>query len=275
MNNIFYTILQQSNVSTSAERYLLIYMIGVLIVITALVIIFFIVFQKRKNKLLLDKVEQQRKFDEELIKTQQEIQDATLKHIGRELHDNVGQLLSAASMQVNMLVAQAEDGMKSKLGDTAEVIKDSLTEVRALSKSLNSDVIYDQGFDATLANEIARLNKLNLLEADFEVIGDKVDFENKKDEVILFRILQEFFSNTIKYANADHLEVKITYHDNHMLIHAKDNGDGFDISNAEKGSGLINMENRAGLINTAITLDSKVGEGTSLFLNYPFNFAKD
>ncbi len=269
---MFYILSIQEKVLTEEQIVLITYVIITLLVFVILFVTFFRAFQKRKNKLLLDKVEQQRKFDEELIKTQQEIQDATLRHIGRELHDNVGQLLSAASMQVNMLVAQAEDGMKSKLGDTAAVIKDSLTEVRALSKSLNSDVIYNQGFDATLANEIARLNKLNLLKANFEVIGDKVDFENKKDEVILFRILQEFFSNTIKYANAEHLEVKITYHDDHMLIHAEDDGDGFDISTAEKGSGLINMENRAGLINTAITLDSNIGTGTTLTLNYPFNF---
>ena len=69
---------------------------------TLLVVLFFIVFQKRKNSLLLDKILQQRAFDLELSNAQTEIQEQTLKHIGWELHDNVGQLLAYASMQMNM-----------------------------------------------------------------------------------------------------------------------------------------------------------------------------
>ena len=76
--NIF-LLMQDKAVSTDAERYLLVYMIMVLITVTALVIIFFVVFQKRKNKLLLDKIKQQQLFDEEITKTQTEIQEQTLK----------------------------------------------------------------------------------------------------------------------------------------------------------------------------------------------------
>jgi len=90
-------------VSTDAERYLLIYMIAVLVIVTALVILFFMVFQKRKNKLLLDKVKREREFEEELVKTQTEIQEKTLKNVGQELHDNVGQLLSVANIQLSLV----------------------------------------------------------------------------------------------------------------------------------------------------------------------------
>ena len=62
-------------VSTAAERYLLIYMIAVLVIVVGLVIVFFMVFQKRKNKLLLDKIKREREFEEELMITQSEIQD--------------------------------------------------------------------------------------------------------------------------------------------------------------------------------------------------------
>ncbi|MFT5217370.1 MAG: heme/copper-type cytochrome/quinol oxidase subunit 2 [Glaciecola sp.] len=69
-------------VSTDAERYLLIYMIAVLVIVTGLVIIFIIIFQKRKNKMLLDKIKHEREFEEELVKTQSEIQEQTLKNVG-------------------------------------------------------------------------------------------------------------------------------------------------------------------------------------------------
>jgi hypothetical protein len=89
--------------STSSERYLLVYMIAVLVIVTTLVIVFFVVFLKRKNKLMLDKIEQQQAFEEEIIQAQTETQEQTLKNIGWELHDNIGQLLSFANMQLSIL----------------------------------------------------------------------------------------------------------------------------------------------------------------------------
>lgn len=261
---------QDPKISTEAERYLLVYMLFVILAISSLIIIFFVVFQKRKNKLLLEKIEQQRKFDEELVKTQQEIQDETLKHVGRELHDNVGQLMSVATMQMNAVIRKVDDALKPRAQEVALALKDSLAEVRALSKSLNSDVIYNLGFDKTVANEIERLNRAGRLEAHLEINGDKVSFENKKDEIILFRIMQEFFSNTIKYAEAEHINVVINYTADGLHISIKDDGNGFDIDTVERGSGLINMEKRAELIETTFNLQSQPEEGTTLTLQYPF-----
>lgn len=264
-------LIQDQPASTEAERYLLIYFIVVLAIVFGLFILFFVVFQKRKNKLLLEKFEQQRKFDEELIETQQEIQDETLKHVGRELHDNVGQLLALANMQMNSVIRNADESLKLKAENAAQALKDSLSEVRALSKSLNSDVIYNMGFDKTVVNEIERINKSGRLDATINIEGEKVQFENKKDEIILFRILQEFFSNTIKYAEADKLEVSINYLEGKLSISVKDNGNGFDLNEVEKGSGLINMEKRAELINTTFQLTSEINKGTTLRLEYPLN----
>lgn len=233
-------------------------------------VMFFMMFQKRKNQLLLDKIKQQQKFDEELIKTQQEIQEETLKHIGRELHDNVGQMLAVATMQMNAVAKIVKDEAKSKVDNASEVLKETLAEVRALSKSLNSDVIFNLGFDTTVKNEIERLNKTGLIEANLEVIGDKVNFENKKDEIILFRILQEFSSNTLKYAEAENLNVCLNYKEESLNIKIEDDGNGFDIASVEQGSGMTNMENRAELINSKFQLESQPEKGTTLSLIYPY-----
>ena len=170
-------------VTSQAERYLLVYMIGVLVIITALIIVFFVVFQRRKNQLLLDKIKQRQKFDDELFKTQQEIQEQTLKHIGRELHDNIGQMLVISTMQMNAVLAAVNNEAKIKVNNAAETLKSTLDEVRALSKSLNCDVIFNLGFDTTLKNEVARLNKSGLINSTLSIIGEKVNFENKKDEI--------------------------------------------------------------------------------------------
>ena len=248
----------------------MIYMVVVLVLVTGLVIFFFIVFQKRKNKLLLDKIEQQRAFDEEIQKTQTEIQEQTLKHVASELHDNVGQLLVYASMQLKMISGDIPENVKQKVEETTNVVKQSLSEVRSLSKSLNSNVILNLGLEQSITNELNRLKKLKFAQADLKVKGEKVDFINKKHEIVIFRILQEFMSNAAKYSQADSLTVELDYLPDKMVIKASDNGKGFDIETVEKGSGLINMKDRAGLINAGFDLVSKPGHGVSLTLTYSF-----
>ena len=272
MTKLINTFLQaQPSVSTSAERYLLIYMIGVLLIVTSLVVIFFIVFQKRKNKLLLDKIRQQQAFEEELSITQTEIQEQTLKHIGWELHDNVGQLLAYASMQLNMLGAKIPEDMKSTLDLTTSTIKESLKEVRSLSKSLNNDVILNIGFEKSITNELDRLKRMKFTSAELSVKGETLTLKNKKHEIIMFRILQEFFSNAVKYSEAKNLKVKLDYNNAHLLIEASDDGKGFNMETVENGSGLLNMKSRAELINAKFDLTSQLGKGVILTIDYPLN----
>ena len=259
---------QDSIVSTDAERYLLVYMIGVLVIVSALIIIFFVVFQKRKNKLLIDKMKQQQAFEEELAQSQLEISEQTLKNVGQELHDNVGQLLAYANMQLNLVSSIASETVKTKVEDTKTVIENTIQEVRSLSKSLNSDVISNFGLVASIENEVDRINKLNKLKASFNLGGEQLSFNEPKDEIILFRIVQEFLSNTIKYADAQTLNIQLNFENGMVIIKISEDGKGFDINTVNKGSGLINMKSRADLIKAKLDLNSAPGKGTELVLHY-------
>lgn len=255
-------------VSSSAERHLLLYMIIVLIVVTGLIILFFVVFQRRKNKLLLDKIQQEQEFQETLIKTQSEIQEQTLKNVGQELHDNIGQLLSVVSMQLNLVSSLAQESVKKKVEETKNVVNDAIKEVRSLSKGLNSEVIFDFGLKKSIQNEVDRLNKLKSFKANLVVEGSEIEIPNK-DVIIIFRIFQEFLSNTIKYAEAKTFDVTLKYFDNSLVMIVKDDGIGFDLEKVKKGSGLINMQDRSALINTHFHLTSQPRNGTELELIYP------
>ena len=219
--------------------------------------------------MLLDKIQREREFEEELVKTQSEIQEQILKNVGQELHDNVGQLLAVANMQLSLVSSLIEDSMKNKVDETKNVLSDAIKEVRGLSKVLNSEVIQNLGFQESLTTEIDRLNRMNLLKAELFSSGDKDICKNNQDAIILFRILQEFISNTVKYSKATQLTITLKYTTDNLLIIAEDNGVGFDKDNIDKGSGLINMESRARLIETEFSLTSIPNEGTKLTLNYP------
>ncbi|MEO5787697.1 MAG: sensor histidine kinase [Gelidibacter sp.] len=256
-------------ISTDAQRYLLLYMIAVLVIVTALIIVFFIVFQKRKNKLLLDKLKQQKEFEDTVAKTSEEIQEQTLKYIGQELHDNIGQLLSLASMQLGMLSVKISEDIKDSYVETQKIIKDSLAEVRTLSKALNTDVIQNRGFSESIKFEIERLNRMKLIAAEFSVEGNPIPFGNKKDGIILFRILQEFISNTVKHSNATELKIVLHYKQDELLIKASDDGVGFVIDDEKDSSGLLNMKSRAELTESSYRLVSQPDEGVQLTIAYP------
>tara|TARA_R110002012_G_scaffold319023_1_gene538496 strand:+ start:46230 stop:47069 length:840 start_codon:yes stop_codon:yes gene_type:complete len=257
-------------ISTSAERNLLIYMVFVLIILFSFFIVFFIVFLKRKNKMISEKLQQEQDFQEQISNIQIEIQEQTLKNIGQELHDNIGQLLSVANMQMSIMNLHVQEAIKEQFAETKNVVKDSLSEVRALSKSLNSDVIVNRGFQKSVKNEVTRLNKLKLLSAKLEIVGDVTLFSNSKDSIILFRIIQGFISNTVKYASAASLIVKLDYQEKHLIINIADDGKGFDMNLAKTGSGLINMKSRADLIKADFNMHSEIKQGTSLQINYPY-----
>ena len=151
-----------------------------------------------------------------------------------------------------------------------DVVKESLREVRELSKSLNTDVINNKGFQESIQNEIDRLNRLEIFNANLSIKGDKELIQNQKDSIIIFRIFQEFLSNTIKYAEANNFQVNIHYLDDKLIMTAIDDGKGFDQNKVEKGAGLINMESRAKLIKASYKLESALNQGTTLEVVYPY-----
>jgi hypothetical protein len=244
-------------------------MIAVLLIVAALIILFFVVFQKRKNRMILERFKREQEFQEEIAKAQLEIQDQTLKNVAWELHDNIGQLLSVANMQLNVVAKDIPGETLSRFEEIKDVIKKSLTEVRSLSKSLNSEVIQNLGLEASIQNELDRFNKLKFVSAELKINGE-TRLIDAKDEIIIFRIIQEFFSNSIKYSQAEKLMVTIDYFDDKVEIRATDDGIGFDMEAVDKGSGLINMLSRARLIGAEYSLNSSKNEGVSLFLSYSY-----
>lgn len=239
-----------------------------LLVIVGFVIIFY-VFQKRKTQLLIEKAQEKQRYENELSKTQTEIQEQILKNISWELHDNVGQLLSVAKMQLNMLSTQIEDSNRARLVELSDVIGKSLQDIRLLSRTLNHEVLHDMGLKKALKLELQRFNRLKFLNATLEVDGEEQDI-NEKDEIIIFRIFQEFFSNVVRHSKAQHLNVKLNFNGESLTLLAEDDGIGFNIADKKKGIGLINMESRASLINSKYSLASELGKGTQIQLVYPY-----
>lgn len=241
-----------------------------LVILVAMIIILFAVFQSKKNKYIISQLEAEQKMEQEIAKSQMEIQEQSLKNIGWELHDNIGQLLAIAKMQLSILKPRLPNEYHDSVTEINALIGDSLQEIRLLSKTLNPEVILNIGLVKAVECELERFNKLKFLKADVIIQGDEVSID-QRDEIIIFRILQEFFSNAIKHSKASTLCVLLDYHPAQLIITARDNGVGFDKNgNLTKGAGLINMYSRAQLIGASLSIDSSVNNGVNLSLSYNY-----
>jgi signal transduction histidine kinase len=241
----------------------------VLLILLITVIILFVFFQKRKLKFILEKKEAEKRYMEEIAKSQIEIQEQALQNMSWELHDNIGQLLLVARMHINILGAQLTKENKDKLDDISEIVGKSLQEIRLLSKTMNTEIIQNMGLVKSIEVELDRFNKLNFLVASLHITGEERPLDIK-EEIILFRILQEFFSNAIKHSKAKTLEVKLNFEADRLVVTAEDDGVGFEETEIEKGSGLINMKSRAAIIDAEFAMKSAKNKGVSLTLSYPY-----
>ena len=262
-------IQKQENIMSQETIVLIIYTIAVIFGLLLFVIWFFIAFQNRKNKLLVKQIEAEKRYERELATSQLEIQEQTFKNIGWELHDNVGQLLSVLSIQLNMMLLKAPRTIQKQLKDTSDVLGNTIQEVRNLSKTLNNEVVNKNGLIRSLEIEVERFNRLKYLKASFEVNG-KITCISAAHEILIFRIYQEFLANVMKHSKAKNLSVTLNFNANDLEIIAEDNGVGFDTSQKTESSGLQTIKGRATLLNAKYSLTSIIDNGTKLVLLYTF-----
>tara|TARA_R110002020_G_scaffold454448_6_gene670136 strand:+ start:55167 stop:55955 length:789 start_codon:yes stop_codon:yes gene_type:complete len=237
----------------------------VLLILLITVVCLFLIFQKRKLKFIDEKNAAEKKYIEEVARTQIEIQENTLKNVSWELHDNIGQLLSVANMQLNMLQADLKEVLH--ITEVKSLVAQSLQEVRALSKSLNNEVLNNVSLIESIENELSRFERINFLKTELKIDGTVWDIP-KNDRVVLFRIVQEFFANVIKHAKADLLVVNLSFSQDLLQIDMHDNGVGFDMDTISKNSGLLNISSRAKLIGAQLDITSKPKTGTYLKMKY-------
>lgn len=244
-------------------QYLIIIFSVSFLVIIILIVILISFMQKKKTQFILERERAKANFEEQLLKTEIEITDQNLKNISWELHDNVGQLLSVASMEAKMLM-QKETLSGNELDDIVNVLGQSIAQIRGLSKTLNSEMIQKLGLKESLENEFDRLERIGLLKTTLQFNEDIII--DKKKEIIIFRMLQEFVSNVLKHAQATELIISVNEEEGIVRINASDDGIGFDKENVKANNGLLNLESRAKLIGADLVLDSKLGEGTAMEL---------
>lgn len=213
-------------------------------------------------------LEMKENYEKEILKTQIEIRDQAMNDVGRELHDHISQMMTLIKLNMSRLSGQGlDEAGEQRLAETKQLIKDTIDDVRMLSKTLNSDLILQVGLTESVRHELDRINRLNIITCSLEIEGEPYDLL-PNTAFIVFRIVQENLHNILKHARCKHVHTHLKYSSQGVVLLQKDDGVGFDVTtqNNNGGSGLINMQRRAALIQAQLNLQSQPGEGTILTL---------
>jgi signal transduction histidine kinase len=247
----------------------------VLLLLLAGFIVFFLLhYQKRYNQYLQEKANMQASFHQELLKAEIEMKEQTLLIISQEIHDNIGQVLSLAKLNLNTILLEDNNPAVPKIAATKELVGKAIQDLRNLSKSLNTEHISHQKLSESLGFELEQIRKTGLYETALRVQGAEKPLDPQK-QIIIYRIVQEALNNIIKHARARSITISLDYDSRETMLRIADDGAGFDLpavheaGRSDKGTGLGNLFHRARLIDAILTVESRPGQGTLIQLSLP------
>ena len=161
--------------------------------------------------MLTEKEEMKNTFQKTLLQTQLEIQEQTLKNISQEIHDNVGQVLTLAKLNLATTTV-ADEAASEKIKTSQQLIGKAIQDLRDLSRSLNTDYVEEMGLVRSVEYELELLQKTGTIATELNIEGKIIKF-NKHTELILFRIVQETIHNIMKHAEAKKISASIDFND--------------------------------------------------------------
>lgn len=246
----------------------------VAIVIAGFFILFVAYYNRKQSEQKLELQIKETELQQKLLLNSLEVQEAERRRISRDLHDEVGVLLSVTKMSFNGLGKKLKDEtLKEDLLRSRKLLEDSIATVRRISKELTPTTLENFGLVAALEDFLNRVKDSAELNINFEAgFGDSIRFSGKQ-ELMIYRIIQELTNNAVKHSGATELEVHLScIPDKELKIVFFDNGGGFDFEtkNAQNGGlGLRNIESRVNVINGDFTVVSTPQTGSRFNITVP------
>ena len=228
----------------------------------------------KRNRLL-----QQKKLQEAVMKQQELATKAVIvaeenerKRIAADLHDGIGQMMSAAKMNLSVFESELtfkNEAQKSSFENVIGLIDESCKEIRSVSHQMMPNALLKSGLASAIKEFIDRIdNRVISVSLHTEGLDERID-SNK--ETVLYRVIQECVNNVLKHAAATRLDISLIKDSDGISITIEDNGKGFDSSAMDSfnGIGLKNMISRINYLKGNIDFDSKTGKGTLVAIHIP------
>lgn len=244
-------------------------------IISAILLLIILIYQYRlyKQKRLFSEQEkqlQEREIDRllkeiELVGITSVIEggEQEKQRIGRDLHDRLGSMLSIAKLHLSNSKTSNDESHQKAIS----IIDESVAEVRKIAHDLNSSFLVSNGLSAAL-NELKRsIDASGKIKVNVFETASQYQF-GSEFEIAVFRIVQEALSNVLKHAEATKVDIHLTSSATAFTLIIEDNGKGFDLSKSKRGIGLMNIKQRVSAMNGEFNIDSKLGKGTTIIVEF-------
>jgi two-component system sensor histidine kinase UhpB len=195
-------------------------------------------------------------------------QEAERLRTARELHDEVGQSLTAVALQVEHLAARADPPGAARLDELARQIKRSLEDIRRISRELRPEALDDLGLVSALIALTSRVARQTDTRLERELREDLPPL-SAEQELVLYRVAQESLTNVVRHAEATTARVALEVVDGEVVLIVADDGRGMPDGASEQTSGIEGMRERASLVGARLSIESGPRRGTEVRLVVP------
>ncbi len=204
-----------------------------------------------------------------------EAQEEERKRLSRELHDDILQSLAVARGQVEAVTASAQPGVDTaRLTEVLEILTDTMGNVRRYCKALRPSLLDDLGLVDAVEWLTADMQKRTGLRVELAVDGDRRRL-GSRDELLVFRIVQEALNNVESHADATHARARLVFNRSTLTVVVSDDGRGMAPTGrsgghpSSRGLGLRGMDERTKLLRGVLVIESRTGAGTTITLTMP------
>jgi signal transduction histidine kinase len=201
-----------------------------------------------------------------------QVQEEERKAISRELHDEIGQMLTGLKMALSNLEGMRDDpgnGFEQYLAETRALAERTMKSVRELAMGLRPSMLDDLGLEPALRWLGREFSRVSGVPVSLDVDGD---LENLSDQVrtCIYRVVQESLTNCARHADAGEVRITVRKSGDHLFLSIKDDGSGFDLrASSGRGFGLVGMEERIRKLGGTLTIHSANRQGTTIDVEVP------
>jgi signal transduction histidine kinase len=262
-------VVQQAEIDVQqAKNKQNIIVIVALILISTLLVLLFILFRNRvKKKQLLLIQERDLKVKQAQIEATLSSEESERKRFAADLHDGFGQLISALRLNMNNFNIEGDEEKLKAFEHSEKILDDMHSEIRAIAFNLMPVTLIQHGVLAAIKEFSVRITKSKQLKIEVSSFKLNTRF-TEIFEVAIYRIVQEWVNNVIKYADAKKITIQLDQYEDELVLIIEDDGKGFDKLKLldSQGNGWRNIQTRANLIKSEIEIDSIVGRIGSTFI---------
>lgn len=225
-----------------------------------------------KSRLLMLEVvnKKEREIEREINLAKEEWGKEVAENISKELHDNINQMLAIIRLQISNLEGKMKDSIHLEVvSKVKQEISLTIESVRSISRLLSQDNFDKFEFESAITNQKESIELSTEIKFNLIYEAKPSDFIPKPSQIALYRIIQEFLHNSIKYSECSEIELSFIRANGNLMISLSDNGKGFNTESTKTGLGLSHIMKRSEAIGATFNLQTSPGLGTKMLLSLP------